>query len=459
MADEDCPSCNDHTFPRAMHLKPGEVADMNNLLASVETRPFNPGEYYARADNELIFEDDDAVGVGSVSDGPFAPQRASENQQPGTAPARQFVMDQDGRLLTPPSSEVTPQSEGTAYMREAPAISADDYIPQSNQFFMDEDPAVEGDSVGACLPKHLLDDGSLAQTNQDLFGSEGLGQHISALQSAHVEIVGRVTGQAVATTQATTLRGLRRMYQPGIGGLIDKQSIKLSCDEFTFRWFYWLLNPQLWALGYRVFQTVYILQTFECCDGYVTNYVYGYIEVFREPVGADRHSSDKLESTGKSICRDDPCDSLNHEGLKRVTESRVIRTFLARPTSLALQALTVAPTAFVELSGQLKQQGVGDLNAVPIPDCVRYWSQRAVPGEFARLPGPVPGTSAIIADIAQPQTALQGSERDAGITFTAEFDCTTPRNPCIDARLAITSKLDRSFRAACTWSPKKGLVC
>lgn len=121
---------------------------MNNLLASVETRPFNPDEYYARADNELIFEGDDAASAGGVAEEPLVLQHTTEDQGPEIASAHQFIMDQDGRMFTAPRLQATPCPEGMLSMHEDVAVGADDNIPRPSQFHMNEDPAVEGNSVG-----------------------------------------------------------------------------------------------------------------------------------------------------------------------------------------------------------------------------------------------------------------------------------------------------------------------
>lgn len=146
MANEDCPSCNDHTFPRAMHLKPGEVADMNNLLASVETRAFNPDEYYAPTEGGLIFEDE--VGARSVGEGTFAPRSAAEEQGLVNAPTRPFVKDLDERSLAPPRRQARPHSDGATYMHEDTAVGGHSDIPPPTRFLIYEDLAVEGNSVG-----------------------------------------------------------------------------------------------------------------------------------------------------------------------------------------------------------------------------------------------------------------------------------------------------------------------
>ncbi|MCB9935967.1 MAG: hypothetical protein H6840_09765 [Planctomycetes bacterium] len=240
-----------------------------------------------------------------------------------------------------------------------------------------------------------------------------------------------------------------RPYTPIVSGAIDYASIQADCDGYYFRWQALMNDPWLHALGYRLFQTVLIIQTFECCDGYKTNYVMGYIEAFSPMAGYDEQKSKDLEKTAISICRWDPCIGQRHDGVRRVTETRVLKMFIARPTGFCFQAFQQAPTAFVELSSILEQQGVGNPPAgTPLAvDCVKYWSQLAVQGTFARLPWrsiSVPSMNDLLGLIVIPNSGIAGSERDTGISYVSDWDCAK----CLGGRFMIQSKLDKAFRAS-----------
>lgn len=143
--DGSCPSCNDHTFPRAMHLRPGEVADMNNLLASVETRPFNPNEYYAGTGDEVVFQSEDKEGT---SEKLLAVQRSSTEQELSFTRERQFRLNVND-LAHPIQtlSKHPAMREDTLFLSHDANVGEFIGEPRVRHRFMDED-AVEGNSVG-----------------------------------------------------------------------------------------------------------------------------------------------------------------------------------------------------------------------------------------------------------------------------------------------------------------------
>jgi hypothetical protein len=265
----------------------------------------------------------------------------------------------------------------------------------------------------------------------------------------HQIIAGRSEGQVLTPTLASgsalqrSLSYQPGLHLPGVGGSIDFSSIKADCDGYTFRWLYWMMDARLWALGYRVFQSIFILQTFECCDGFTTNYVMGYLEAFAPVAGYDRQKNTGLQVEAQGICNGDPCLRQAHDGVRRVTVTRTIKTFIARPTALAVQALGFAPTAIIELAGYMEDQNIGNNPGI---DCVEYFSQQLKPGELAGLPlPPRPNTlDELAALIAVRGSGLPGSERDAAISYVAEWDC----SQCLSGRFFITSRLDPKFRAS-----------
>lgn len=241
--EDGCQGCNDHTFTRAMHLTDDQVRATQQLLDSVSVRPYRPEQ-----DSRLAVET--AVELrGNAETVPESATHAGDGFI--NRPATPVVEPQ-----APPELPVFPDDQPSRV--ELPATPA--------YHFMNESPAVEGDSSGSVFTNVARD--------------------------SHLVTSGLVSAQIGSLPfQQSTVIGAGKVGSPALR--LETVFFNLgSCGEFAWNTRWELTGPAPQATRTRktyVFQNVHRLRRMtDCYTGQEVWWKIFYTEAWEVSVGETR---------------------------------------------------------------------------------------------------------------------------------------------------------------------------
>ncbi len=161
-SDENCPSCREsHTLPRAMHLTESQVNDAQRLLDSVSVRAYRPAQETAVMNDatvgndagfELKYDLSDQADDGVI----IQPRTPHETPPAGhdltfeTDFEQPFAQDFSSEDFDEPSISDPPLETPPA---DVPPVGVP---PAPTMHFMNDNPSVEGNSVGLRVESNLL---------------------------------------------------------------------------------------------------------------------------------------------------------------------------------------------------------------------------------------------------------------------------------------------------------------